>query len=66
LITSRPCLSHEIDVQAWVRRGVTTQIRLIILRQPPEAVAGRHRGAGFDVISLARVLSCEEVLTIKY
>jgi hypothetical protein len=28
---------HEIDVQARVRRGVTTPIRLIISRKPPEA-----------------------------
>src|ERR1700722_15317382 len=36
-------LPHEIDVQALVRRGVTTPIRLIILRKPPEAVAATRK-----------------------
>jgi hypothetical protein len=36
-------LPHEIDVQALVRRGVTTPIRLIILRKPPEAVEATRK-----------------------
>jgi hypothetical protein len=34
---------HEIDVQAWVCRGVTMPIRLIVLRKPPEAVEATHK-----------------------
>ncbi len=34
---------HEIDVQALVRRGVTTPIRLIILRRPPEVVEATRK-----------------------
>ena len=30
-------LPHEVNLQAKVRRGVTTPVRLIILRKPPEA-----------------------------
>ena len=36
-------LPHEIDVQALVRRGVTTPIRLIILRKPAEAVEATRK-----------------------
>jgi len=36
-------MPHEIDVQALVRPGVTTPVRLIILRKPPEAVEATRK-----------------------
>jgi hypothetical protein len=36
-------LPHEIDVQALVRRGVTTPIRLIILRKPAKAMEAARK-----------------------
>jgi hypothetical protein len=34
---------HEINVQALVQRGVTTPVRLIILRKPPEAAEATRK-----------------------
>ena len=36
-------MAHEINVQAKVRRGVFTPIRLIILRKPPEAAEATRK-----------------------
>jgi hypothetical protein len=34
---------HEIDVQARVHRGLTTPMRIVILRKPPEATQATHK-----------------------
>jgi len=59
-------LPHEIDVQALVRRGVTTPIRLIILRKPPEAVEATRKTLHAQANRKQRVLDPRTLIAAEF
>jgi hypothetical protein len=59
-------LAHEINVQALVRRGVTTPIRLIILRKPPEAVAATRKTLHAQASRKQKVLDPRTLIAAEF
>src|ERR1700735_2695495 len=59
-------LPHEIDVQALVRRGVTTPIRLIILRKPPEAVEATRKTLRAQASRKQKVLDPRTLIAAEF
>ena len=57
---------HEIEVQAWVRRGVTMPVRLIILRKPPEAVAATHKTLHAQASRKQKVLDPRSLVAAEF
>jgi Transposase DDE domain len=57
---------HEITVQALVRRGVTTPIRLIILRKPPEAAEATRKTLRAQASRKQKVLDPRTLIAAEF
>ncbi len=59
-------MPHEIKVQALVRPGVTTPIRLIILRKPPEAVEATRKTLRAEASRKQKVLDPRTLIAAEF
>jgi hypothetical protein len=57
---------HEINVQALVRRGVTTPIRLIILRKPPEVAEATRKTLRTQASRKQKVLDPRTLIAAEF
>jgi hypothetical protein len=57
---------HEIDVQALVRRGVTTPVRLIILRKTPEATEAARKALHAEASRKQKTLDPKSLIAAEF